>query len=505
MLQRALVLLFLTVVVALPAWLRPDFDGTEGRRVQIALEMLRFGDWLVPTLGHEPTWAKPPLHYWLLCVCAHLFGDGVISMRVPSVLGAFVAALFAGELLRSRFGVRAGWIGALGIACSPIVLFVWPTAEIDPLFASLTGMSLWALACGVADHRRGLLIASGVLGGLALLQKGPPYFLFAAGAWMVWWRHRRFRGFLLHVAPMLLVALAYYVPLFLWRVAPGEMLAVASDESVGRITTFTWRHVYQTPEYWLRAVTVQLPFVLWCFWEWRGARDARMSRVDLPLRMCSGAAVLAVVLLTFFPGRPTRYILPNVLLFTFAVTPAVTHFFAHRGPVPGFARGLCRAIGVAGALALSVVPFVPRAGAGGAALALGCAMLPVLATTPSRVVVAALALPVLAAWTVGLQRSVDWPHEARYRLAAGEVLRRELEARGALEDLATFGHLDSPLLLAAGVLPPGNESRRRVPDARWLLEEEGGGPAPSEAHVERFRLVLPFKTFVLHERRTKGQ
>ena len=150
MLTRALVLLLLTATACLPVWMLPELDGTEGRRVQIAVEMVERGDWLVPTLGHEPTWAKPPLHYWLLATILRWFGDHPMLLRLPSVLGAWFAAWLAGELLRRWFGPVEGWIGALGIVCAPLVVFSWSTAEIDPLFASLVAASLWALATGVA-------------------------------------------------------------------------------------------------------------------------------------------------------------------------------------------------------------------------------------------------------------------------------------------------------------------------------------------------------------------
>ncbi|MGB3969378.1 MAG: glycosyltransferase family 39 protein, partial [Planctomycetota bacterium] len=368
MLLRALLLLLLTAFAAWPVWTLPDLDGTEGRRVQIALEMAQ-GDWLVPTLGRVPTWAKPPLHYWLLGLANQWFGSGVLALRLPGVLAAFVAAFVAGELLRRSFGPRAGWIGALGIATAPIVLFEWPSAEIDPVFASFTAISLWCLAVGVARERRALLVVAGTVGGLAVLAKGPPYLVFAAGAWLVWFRHRRLRGLFAYLAPLFAVVLAYYVPMWVTRVAPGEMLAVAGEESLGRLSFVTWHSVRTIPEFWLRAVLVQLPLVLWCFWEWRGARDARMDASDLTLRMCSGAAVVAVAVLTFFPGRPTRYLLPNVLLFTFAVAPAVAHFAAFRGPLPAFANRAIAGVGAVGALALCVLPFVPGVGAGALGLA----------------------------------------------------------------------------------------------------------------------------------------
>lgn len=514
MLSRALVLLLLTLVACLPTWMLPELDGTEGRRVQIAVEMVASGDWLVPTLGHEPTWAKPPLHYWLLAACLQWCGDHPMLLRLPAVLSAAFAAWLCGELLRRWFGPRAGWIGALGIACSPLVVTTWPSAEIDPLFASLTAMSLCTLATGVARDRRALVLVSGVLAGLAMLQKGPPFFLFGVGAYLVWWRQRRCRHGLLHFLPMLLVALAYFVPLWLLRVDPGAMLAVAQEESVGRVSLFEWQHVRAIPEFWLRAIAVPMPLALWYFWEWRDAREPRVDAdaVDLTLRMARGAAVLAVVVLTFFPGRATRYILPNVLLVTFAVAPAVAHFVGTEGPLSPFVRRAIALVGALATLALVVLPFVPLAGVGAIGLAAAAAVGARFVRTPRHLVAFVLVLPVLAAWTVGLDRSLQWSDGRRARGAAAMVLQRELQELGVPRDhdVATVGHFDSALLLGIDRLPPGDEQARRPVGARWVLHEVGGMPisaAGERAAValrtdyrERLRLCLPFKTFVVSER-----
>ncbi|MCB9877976.1 MAG: glycosyltransferase family 39 protein [Planctomycetes bacterium] len=503
MVIRALLLLAVSIVVLLPAWLRADWDGTEGRRVQIALEMLRSGDWMVPTLGGEPTWAKPPLHYWLLALCAKAFGDGYLALRLPSVLGAWGGAWVIGELLRRPFGASAGWVGAFGVLCSPLVVFTWPTAEIDPLFGSLSAVSLCLLATGVARERVALVTASGVVAGLALLQKGPPFFLFSVGAYLVWWRHRRLRFALWHFVPMLVVFAAWAVPLWLLLPDPGEVLKVVNEESVGRISFFQWHHVKETPVFWLRAVAVQLPMVLWCFWEWRGARDARMGKDDLMLRMCSGGVVLSVVLLTFFPGRPTRYLLPNVMLFTFAVSPAVAHFMRHRGAVPAFARWAVAVIGLLGAAALLVLPFVPKVGAAGCALGLAAALLPTWVRAPRHVVVASLVLPVVAGWTVGLERSLGWSSQHRARAATGRLLRQESDSLGVDERLETTGHIDSPLLLATGLWPRGDEMQRRSADAHWLLLEAGSQPFRARGYTLRLQLSAIGKTFQLFERTTE--
>ncbi len=502
MFARALILLVLTLLACLPQWSLADWHGTEGRRLQIALEMLRSGDWMVPTLGGHPTWAKPPLHYWLLAAFSDWWGTTTWVMRLPSVLSLFAAATMAMELLRRWFGAAAGWVGALGILCSPIAMFEWPTAEIDPLFASLTAMSLWCLATGVARDRRGLVVWSGVMGGLAMLDKGPPYFLLAAGAYLVWWRRRGLRFAPEHFLPLLLVPLAYYVPLWLLRIAPNEMLAVANDETLGRLTTFQWKHITAIPGFWVRAVGVQMPLVMWCFWEWRGARDARMDAADLTLRMCSGAAVLAVVTLTFFPGRPTRYLLPNVLLFTFSVAPAVAHFAGQQRELGVFARRGLRLVGAMGALALVVLPvWGTQIGLAAVAVALVVALGPTLVRTPRQLVAFCFIVPLVTAWSYGLDRASAWPDGGRARVAAGGLLRRELQSLGAVDGLVTQGHIEAPLLLGAGLLPVGDETGRAQPTSRWLLHEDADWPPPMPAdYAERLRLCLPGQIFAVRER-----
>jgi len=500
-LLRALVLLALTLFVCWPQWSQAELDGTEARRVQIAQEMARSGDWLVPTLGGQPTYAKPPLHYWLLAASEGVLGANRFAWRLPSVLAAFAAAFLAGELLRRWFGGRAGWIGALGVATSPLVLFAWPTAEIDPLFATLVGSSLWCLAVGVARDRPWLVGASGVLAGLSLLQKGPPFFVFAIGAYLVWWRHRRGRFAVWHLLPLLAVVATYYVPLWLLRVGPSAMFTVAGDESVGRLWAYEWRHVLELPGFWLRAAAVQVPFVFWCLWEWRGARDARMAADDLVLRMCSGGAVVAIAVLSLFPGRPTRYLLPNVLLFTFAVAPAVAHFAAWRGPVPPLALRVCRCIGIAGAVALLVLPFVPAVGAAALGLAAVASVGAFAARTPARVVALSLVLPVVGAWTIGLDRARSFGDGSRSREHAARLLRVEALALGFdPAEARTIGHFDSALLMAGGWLLPGNESAKAPWSGRWVLHElDDELPVPPN-YALRLVIALPFESFALSER-----
>ena len=94
-----------------------------------------------------------------------------------------------------------------------------------------------------------------------------------------------------------------------------------------------------------------------------------------------------------------------------------------------------------------------------------------------------------------------WSETRKAALAAGQLLRRELDALGASADLGSCGHIDSTVLLASGLWPEGDEMGRSLPDNHWVLHEElKWWRLPGESHVLRWRLELPFRTFLLSER-----
>lgn len=512
--RRALLLLILVLLAHLPQLLFTDWHGTEGRRVQIATEMAVSGNWMVPSLGWEPTYAKPPLHYWMLASVQHVFGDGFFAMRVPTLLGLWLLSLLALELLRRRFGDAAGWVAALGIALSPLLLFESASAEIDPLFAFLTAASVWCLACGVADASRALVLAGGVLGGLAMLHKGPPCLMFAAGAWLAWWRHRGLRHGLWYFVPLFAMPLAYYVPLWLWYVPVERFAGIAQEESIGRAAGFAWEHVLDTPGYWLRAAGMLLPLGAWCFWEWRGTRDARMGPADLTLRMCSGAAVFGVLVLTFFPGRPTRYLLPNIPLFVFAVAPAVAHFAGQQRLLGAFSnKVLLRLFGVLGSCAMLAAPFLPASAPWSIGIAgFAFAIAPFAVHTPRQLVASMFVLPAVLAWTVGLERSLSWQDSHRAREPHGPALARalaEVVGPGAAAGprveaglLQTYGHFNSCLLLGTGAIPAADEFMVRPVAATHVLRESDRRhrAAVLEGYVDTLRFCFPNQSYVLGTR-----
>jgi hypothetical protein len=218
--------------------------------------------------------------------------------------------------------------------------------------------------------------------------------------------------------------------------------------------------------------------------------------------MCSGAAVFAIVLLTFFPGRPTRYLLPNVPLFVFAVAPAVAHYVRQGGSLGRFAHSMLAVIGIVGAVALVAAPFLPLPFPGLLPVfGLLAALTPFVVTSRRGLVASCLLLPLAGAWTLLWDRANHWPQSARASAVHGPLLRRELDTLGATRALETYAHIDGGLLLKAGLLPPGDEYGRKPLVARFVLHESEAGAVLG--YDDRLRLCVPGQFYVVAERAAK--
>ena len=172
------------VALAVVAWLGfslgvrrlalPD----EGRYVGVSWEMLRSGDWLVPTLDGLPFFHKPPLFYWLTASSIAAFGPQAWSGRLASLLGALLAAMSLYLLLRRWTDRRvAGW--ALVILVTQPFFFIGAQfANLDMLVAGLIAATIALAANRVlcletgAPLSRAALIGAYASAALGVLAKG---------------------------------------------------------------------------------------------------------------------------------------------------------------------------------------------------------------------------------------------------------------------------------------------------------------------------------------------
>lgn len=84
--------------------LRPLSLPEEGRYVGVAWEMLRSGDWLVPTENGLPFFHKPPLFYWLTAAAMQIFGTSEAPARFAPLLAATLGAI-------ALYRLAGRWLG----------------------------------------------------------------------------------------------------------------------------------------------------------------------------------------------------------------------------------------------------------------------------------------------------------------------------------------------------------------------------------------------------------
>ncbi len=109
------------------------------------------GGLVVPMLVDVPRLNKPPLIYWLQSASAALFtwgkplDDAIWMYRVPSVLGAIVAAFATWRLGLKMFDARAALLAAMLLAVAPMVVWDAHQARADQLLLACTTVCMGAL------------------------------------------------------------------------------------------------------------------------------------------------------------------------------------------------------------------------------------------------------------------------------------------------------------------------------------------------------------------------
>jgi 4-amino-4-deoxy-L-arabinose transferase-like glycosyltransferase len=157
--------------------MRPLALPDEGRYVSVAWEMLRSGDWLVPTLDGLPYFHKPPLMYWLTAAALAVDDSSLLAARIAPLLGAYLAA--ASLFLFARRWAAPGVARAslLALATAPLFYAGAQYANLDMLVGGCITATVLAFAHAALlepgdPARRKVLLAAYALCALGVLAKG---------------------------------------------------------------------------------------------------------------------------------------------------------------------------------------------------------------------------------------------------------------------------------------------------------------------------------------------
>src|SRR5436305_9314943 len=99
------VVLLVWAVIYLPALGSIAIKGEEGRRILPAIRMIETGNYVVPQIGSNAYYRKPPLVNWLIAISFRLFGArNEWTARLPSALAVLAVAVAFVSVARATLG-----------------------------------------------------------------------------------------------------------------------------------------------------------------------------------------------------------------------------------------------------------------------------------------------------------------------------------------------------------------------------------------------------------------
>ncbi|RZJ04173.1 MAG: glycosyltransferase family 39 protein [Brevundimonas sp.] len=346
----ALIALFAGLPVLM---LLPPLDRDESRYAQATSQMLESGDYVDIRYQDEPRWKKPVGIYWMQAVAVSLTSKvenrDIAPYRIPSLLGAMLAAAACAWAGAAMFGQRAGFLAGAMLGASFLLSTEAGIAKTDAMLCGAVTLAMAGLAriylaarAGEAP-RRSWKLAFWLGLGLSILVKGPIGLLVVAPAILalsIWdrdvsWLRRLGWGWGLPLVALIVgpwaIAITIATDGGFWREAIGGDLApkvAGGDEGHGVLPGF---YLLIAPFLFFPA-TLLLPAAVSTGWSRRAEPAIRflvcwvvpawiifeLTPTKLPhytLPTFGGLALLAAAALTRPIGRISRYAGVGLTLF----------------------------------------------------------------------------------------------------------------------------------------------------------------------------------------------
>src|SRR5438445_4045959 len=179
--QALVIVLAVWAVVYLAALGSLAVKGEEGRRILPAIRMLETGDYVVPQVGSNPYFRKPPLVNWLVAASFKIFGTrNEWTARLPSAVAVLAVAIAFVTVARARLGPSGSTVAALIWLTNIGMIEKGRLIEIEALYVSLCGLAIifWLSFCVQKKSPWLIWIPASIFLGLGLLAKGPTHLVF---------------------------------------------------------------------------------------------------------------------------------------------------------------------------------------------------------------------------------------------------------------------------------------------------------------------------------------
>jgi len=172
------------LLAGLPAlMLLPPLDRDESRYAQATSQMLETGDYVDIRFQDDPRWKKPVGIYWMqaaaVAVTSSVENRDIAPSRIPSILGAMLAAAACAWAGAAMFGQRAGFLAGAMLGASFLLSTEAGIAKTDAMLCGAVTLAMAGLARIYLASRAGevpirphkLMFWLGL--GLSILIKGP--------------------------------------------------------------------------------------------------------------------------------------------------------------------------------------------------------------------------------------------------------------------------------------------------------------------------------------------
>jgi 4-amino-4-deoxy-L-arabinose transferase-like glycosyltransferase len=305
-------------VIYLPALGSIAIKGEEGRRILPAVRMLETGNYLVPQVGSNPYYRKPPLVNWLVAASFKLFCvRNEWTARLPSALSVLAVAVAFVTVARGSLGARGSIIAAMIWLTNIGIIEKGRLIEIEALYVSLCGLAIILWLSFFLQKKSPWLtwLPASVFLGLGLLAKGPTHLLFFYGiviAVLACWKEWRVLVHPAHFIGLIVmigIAAAWAIP-FVHATTSQVVIDKWSGQYTGRLSGIDFKFFD-----WIQNVPRGLIYFLPWVFLFPFARFSRLQEENEQrlARALSWGIAVPFLTVNLAPGGLARYSMPAIV------------------------------------------------------------------------------------------------------------------------------------------------------------------------------------------------
>ena len=316
---RAIAIVILVwATIYLPALGSIAIKGEEGRRILPAVRMLETANYIVPQVGSNPYYRKPPLVNWLVAASFKFFGlRNEWTARLPSALSVLVVAIAFVTVARASLGRRGSIIAAMIWLTNIGIIEKGRLIEIEALYVSLCGLAIILWLSFFLQKKSPWLtwLPASVFLGLGLLAKGPTHLVFFYGiviAVLAYWKDWRVLVHPAHfvgLAVMIGIAAAWAIP-FVYATTSQVAIDKWSGQYTGRLKGIDFKFLD-----WIQNVPRSLIYFLPWLLLFPFARFSKLpeQHEQRLARALSWGTALPFLAVNLVPGGLARYGMPAIV------------------------------------------------------------------------------------------------------------------------------------------------------------------------------------------------